>query len=373
MRTPTTTRPTMGADAQPGNPAPAAGATETPAPGAAERPAPVHRTTERPLRVAVVGGGWMGQTHLRCYAAQPGVRIAALVTRSRERAAELAGAFPIERTFSDVEEMLDTVRPDGISVTTAEHDHVGPACAALERGVGVLLEKPMATSVQDALHIAETAALSSALLVPAHVLRFAAPHRALRREVLAGNLGDLVGIAARRDRTRRVAERYGHVHPALLTAVHDIDQVIWLTGSRVRRVRALESRRTGASQPDLVWAQLELDGGILATVSTAMLHPADGGPATSDRLEVYGTEGVAAIDMTTPLLTLHAAGAGTPDWLLEPSDGGGAFGEEIAHFCDRLRRGLPSDVIAPREAVDGIRVAEAIMRSAAAGGRVVEP
>lgn len=348
-------RPTMGADARPDSPAAV--------PGAAERP----------LRVAVVGGGWMGRTHLRCYAAQPGVRIAALVTRSRERAAELAGTFPIERTFSDVEEMLDTVRPDGISVTTAEHDHVLPACAALERRVGVLLEKPLATSAQDALRIAETAERSGALLVPAHVLRFAGPHRALRREVLAGSLGDLVGIAARRDRNRHVAQRYAHVHPALLTAVHDIDQVIWLTGSRVLRVRALESRRTGGSQPDLVWAQLELDGGVLATISTAMLHPAGGGPATSDRLEVYGTKGVAAIDMTTPLLTLHAAETGTPDWLLEPSDGGGAFGDEIAHFCDRLRRGLPSDVITPQEAVDGIRVAEAIMRSAAAGGQVVEP
>jgi predicted dehydrogenase len=341
--------------------------------GSLARPGEAGSREGRELRVAVVGAGWMGQAHLRAYAAQPGVRIVALVTRSPARGAELSARFPIERTYASVDEMLDEARPDGISVTTAEHDHVAPACAALERGAGVLVEKPMASRLEDAERIVEAAAGSGSLLVPAHVLRFAAPHQALKREVTEGRLGEVVAISARRDRSRRVAEHYAHVHPSLLTAVHDIDQVLWLTGSRVRRVRALEARRTGGPQPDLVWAHLELENGVVAALASATLHPAGGSVTASDRLEVYGTRGVAAIDLTTPLLAVHASPPAQPDWLLEPSDGGGAFGAEIAHFCGCLRGGHASDVVTPAEAVAGIRVAEAIARSAASGGQVLAP
>jgi predicted dehydrogenase len=330
----------------------------------------VDADVDRPLRVAVVGAGWMGVAHLRAYAARPDVRIVGLVTRSPERAAELAARFGVEATFDDVATMLDTVRPDGISVTTMEHEHVEPACLALERGIGVLVEKPMATTIEGAERIVATAERTGGLLVPAHILRFSAPHRALRNEVLAGRLGRILAISARRDRTRAIADAYARVHPALLTAVHDIDQVLWLTGSRVVRVRALEVRRPERPQPDLVWAQLELASGVAATVATAMLHPAGGSVATSDRLEVYGSDGVASIDLSDPLVSMHTDPPAILDWMLEPPDGGGAFGAEIGHLCACLRAGRPSEVISPDEALHGIRVAEAIVRSAADGSVV---
>jgi predicted dehydrogenase len=158
----------------------------------------------------------------------------------------------------------------------------------------------------------------------------------------------------------------------LLTLVHDIDQIIGLTADRVVRVRALESRRPGYPQPDVVWAQLELASGVIASVSTAMLHPTGSSVATSDRLEVYGTEGVASVDLTEAPLTIHARTPVVTDWILEPPDGGGAFGAEIAHFCAHLRSGRPSDIISVDEASHGIRVADAIMRSALAGGTIVD-
>jgi len=332
----------------------------------------VGSATGRELRVAVVGAGWMGEAHLRGYAAQPGVRIVGLVTHTPARATELASRYHIEASFDDVEAMLEATAPDGISVTTGEHDHVVPACAALDRGVGVLVEKPMASSVEDAERIVAAARSSGAILVPAHVLRFTLPYQALAREVASGRLGSIVAISSRRDRTRAVAEAYGHVHPAMVSSVHDIDLVLWLTRSRVRRVRALESRRLGGAQPELIWAQLELEDGVIASVATAMLHPPEGSIGTSDRLEVYGTEGVASVDLSSPLLTFHTRPPALPDWLWEPPDGGGAFGTEIGHFCACLREQRASDVVSGQEAVAGIRVAAAMVRSAADDGAVIE-
>jgi predicted dehydrogenase len=321
----------------------------------------------------VIGSGWMAMAHLRAYSARSDVRIVGLVSRSAERAAALARQFRIDAVFDYVETMLCAARPDGVSITTVEHEHTQPSCLALGRGIGVLVEKPLATTVEDAEIIADAARRSNALLVPAHVLRFAAPHKALRQEVATGRLGSIVAISARRDRTRSIAEAYARVHPALLTAVHDIDQVLWLTGDRVVRVRTLQSQRPGRPQPDLVWAQLELASGVIASVGTAMLHPSEGGVATSDRLEVYGTEGVAAIDLTEPILAVYTQPPTQIDWLLEPFDGGGAFGAEIAHFLTCLRTGRASDVVSVDDAIDGIRVATAMIRSAEGGGTIVEP
>jgi len=324
------------------------------------------------LRVAVVGAGWMGEAHLRAYAARPDVRIVGLVTHSPARAAELAGRYPIEATFDDVAVMLESAAPHGISVTTGEHDHVEPATAALERGVGALVEKPMASSVTDARAIAAAAERSGTVLIPGHVLRFTPPYQALAREVADGRLGSVRAISSRRDRSRYVAEHYAHVHPALISCVHDIDLVRWLSGAPVVRVRALESRRDGAAQPDLIWAQLELEGGVIADVSASTLLPVGGPAATSDRLAVYGAEGVASVELPSPLLTLHAAPPTLPDWLLEPPDGGGAFGAEIGHFCEQLRDGGASPMVTAADGVAAIEVADAMIRSAAAGGAMVE-
>ena len=325
------------------------------------------------IRVGVIGAGLMGETHLRAYAASPGVRIVGLATRTPARAAELSQMFPIEATFSDARELIDQAKPDAVSVTTAEHEHVVPTCYALERNVGVLLEKPIASNIEDAEQIARAARSSRAVLIPAHILRFALPYRALHAEITGGRIGKVVGIAARRDRNRQIADHYGHVHPALLTAVHDIDLILWLTRSKVISVRALEHRDSDREHPDLIWALAKLESGVIATISTAYLHPADGPVATSDRFEVYGTSGVAAVDLSVPVFSVNTSPVFIPDWLLGPSDGSGAFGTEVAHFCDCVRSGRPSDVVTIGDALEGIRTATAMIRSAASGGIEVTP
>lgn len=325
----------------------------------------------RPLRVAVIGAGLMGEAHGRAYAARHDVRLVAFVSRTLDRARELAQRYGAESAYSDVAEMLETARPDGVSITTAEDQHVAPTLAALERGVGVLLEKPIASSLADATRIAEAAETADGLVVPAHLLRFTSPYRGLKAEVEAGHVGSVVAISTRRDRTRAIAEHYSHVHPAFLTAVHDIDLVLWLTGGRARRVRAFEHRGRPSEQADLVWAQIVLDTGAIASVSVSHMHPAGSLLFNSDRIEVYGTEGVAAVDVSSPPLTVRAASTYGPDWLLEPPDGGGAFGAEIAHFCECLRTGMRSELVSVDDALEGIRVADAMVRSAASNGEDV--
>src|SRR5262249_9668572 len=145
--------------------------------------------------------------------------------------------------------------------------------------------------------------------------------------------------------TRYMYEHYSHIHPAFLTAVHDIDLVLWLTGSRAIRVRALEHRRPGEVAPDMVVAHVVLASGALVTINTVYCYPTTGALVTSDRIEVFGTEGVAVVDLSVPALTVHGTPTGYPDWTIDAPDGSGAFLAEIAHFCECLRARSGSDVV----------------------------
>ncbi len=319
------------------------------------------------LRIGVIGAGAMGEAHLRSYRAL-GVQIVGVVSRTPERARELAERYGAEAIYPDAPTLIDEARPDGVSVTTGEHDHVEPTHYALSHGVGVLLEKPIASSLADARAIADAVRTTGSLFLPAHILRFTPPYRALKRSVATGEIGDVLAVASRRDRTLAIARHYAHVHPAFLTGVHDIDLILWLTGSRFLRVRALEHHDAERGQADIVWAQGELASGAIASVSVAHVHPDGSQLFNSDRIEVYGSKGTAVVDLSLPLTTIRAERSWAPDWLLESPDGAGALGAEIAHFCDCLRRSGPSDVVTIDDAVAGIEVADAIVRSIASGG-----
>lgn len=323
------------------------------------------------LRVGVVGAGAMAEAHLAAYAAIPGVAIVGIATRTRERGEALARRHGIAGVYPDATSLVDEARPHGVSVTTRDDEHVAPTLAALERGVGVLLEKPIASDVAGATAIEQAVRRTGTLLVPGHILRFTAPYRRLRDEVAAGTIGSIVGVSARRDRTRAIHERYRHVHPAFLTCVHDIDLVLWVTGSRVTRVSAIEHRAPGDPQPDIVWAHAELGSGAIASFATAYLHPSDVAVPASDRFEAYGTKGVAVVDLTNPVLTVHAGPTTAPDWLIGLGDGTGAVLEEVRHFVDRLAGHSSMEVVTVDDALHGIRVADAIVRSAATGRDVL--
>jgi predicted dehydrogenase len=317
-----------------------------------------------PLRVAVLGVGRFGERHVRAYARQPGVTVVAVADRDGVRARTVAERFGIAQWFEDGERLLDECRPDGVSVVTPGRDHLPSTLAALARGCCVLLEKPVAMSSEDVGEMQKAAGASAGFVMPAHILRFAAPYVALRTRVGDGSIGRLLGIAAVRDRDRGHVTLYGDVHPALMTLVHDIDLALWISGARARRVSA-QDRGGSDALPHLIWAQVEADDGSVWSLRTSWLLPE--GAQSTDRLEVYGSQGMAALDLA-PTVTVFGDGAGPVDHELTPEAQPGAIDAEIADFCACVRAGHESDVVTLADAAHGIKLAEAVMESASRGG-----
>ncbi len=326
------------------------------------------------IRVGVVGLGSFGEAHIQAYQSLPGVEVAAVCSRSPERVRAVCAQYGIPRGSTSWDEIAAWDGVDAVSITTADHEHLGPVLIAANAGKHLFVEKPMASTSAEAAEIVHAAAAARVILMPGHILRYAAPYAALKERIEQGALGEVVSLYARRNRLQRFFENYARVHaPAFVSLIHDIDIVSWLGGSRVRSVRARQ-RAVLSDQPDALWSTIELENGVLAHIESTWLLPEQGGVGTDDALEALGTKGKASLNLAEgPLVVRTTAGVEYPDLLYEaPAFGerGGALVAELSDFVRCVAEGRAPTRIQPDDGVWAVRAVEAAVRSAECGEEV---
>ncbi len=327
------------------------------------------------LRVGVLGLGAFGESHIRVYRSLPYVEIAAVASRSADRAAEIAARYDVPVWYGSHEELVADESVDAISVTTTEHEHRDPVVAALAAGKHVLVEKPLASTVENARAIVDAARGSSGFLMPAHILRFDPRYASARDIAVGGELGRVISISARRNRPQTLINTYSRVHPALITAIHDIDIMVWTAQAQVRRVYAIERLADRDNGAHGMWGMLEFANGTVGTLETSWLIPAAAGINTDDALQITGLEGTVKIQTDSPALRIwRPNGSFAPDVDYEPDLHGsiaGALRNELAYFADSALRRMPSTVISPQEGFDAVAVTLALIRAAKVGRQLI--
>ncbi|HEY3684180.1 MAG TPA: Gfo/Idh/MocA family oxidoreductase [Streptosporangiaceae bacterium] len=318
------------------------------------------------VRIAVIGLGLMGARYAHVLAGMPGVDLAAVVDTSdeaRRRAGSEFGA-PAVASVDD----LDPDDVDGVVIALPDSAHRTAAVRALERGLAVLVEKPLATDLADAEAI--VAAGRDRLLMVGHMLRFDPRYLEARRRVEQGAIGELVHVYARRNSAIGSAARYGSTTrlPYHVT-VHDLDLVRWVTGREVVGVRAHGTGRALAALGHLdgLQALLFLDDGSSAVVESCWVLPRHLGSAIDSRLEVTGTDGTLEVSgFAQGLMVADATGITYPDTTryaqYDDGAGGGILAAELAHFVRCIERGQPP-AVAPAEGLAAVRIAAAIEQS----------
>ena len=320
-----------------------------------------------PLRLAIVGVGFMGEQHARAAAALPTVDLVAVADTDASRADRIAHEFNAQ-PFGDCAELIGRVRPDALIVATSDAEHVLPTLAALEADIPALLEKPIATAPADADRIVQAVDRTGTPLLMGHVVRFDPRYRAVKEAVDRGELGQLECIRASRLNLARQQRRLsGRVSVLLFLGVHDFDLLRWLTGAEAQSVCARGVSRLFAGEPietqDLVVTLMEMTDGTVAAVTSGWLLPETHPFQGEFRLEVFGTEGVAEVNLEEQgLRQVTAQGTSRPRF-------GHAVTEQLIHFV-AVARGEAAPSITALDGLRAVEVALAAEQSLATGDTV---
>jgi predicted dehydrogenase len=290
----------------------------------------------RPVRIAVVGAGFIAAHHARAVAELHGAELVAAANWRPESLARLAEAHGIARTTTDWRDLVGDPGIDAAVVATPNSLHAEQSIAFLDAGQHVMVEKPMAMDVAEADAMVAAAERSDASLMVAHCWRFHPEVLALRDRIAAGDLGEVV-----KTRGYGVHANWGpegwFVDPELAgggaladMGVHAIDTARFLLGGPepVRVCAAVGTRYSDIEVDDDAVLLISWSNGTNSLVESGWWQPHLGGLEADT--EVYGTGGYARIfGYTEPP---------SPDYEHCPQS---MYTAQMAEFVDAVRAGRP--------------------------------
>jgi len=324
------------------------------------------------INLAFIATGFMGTLYARIASQIPGVHISALLDIDEKRVLPLSKELGVPEYVGDHYQKMIDEHPeiDGVIVATPEDAHTAPALAVLKAGKNLLVEKPLATSTQDAQKIINAAAAKKVITMIAYSLRFDPRYVAVKAAAERGELGEVIHIVARRNTPLPGLKRInGRVEAPFWVGVHDIDMMHWIIGSNVARVMAVVTKK-GLENWNIrgsYFALLTFENGVVASLENSWTPGDLTGRAQPYVFKVEGTQGQAQVRSYDQGVTLYQEhGISEPDTVYMPTSYGrytGVYHDQIEYFVQCLREGKQTD-IPVQEGLNGVMSAEAIMKSA---------
>ncbi len=217
------------------------------------------------LRVGVVGVGVMGSNHARVFADLPGVRLVGVADPDRKQRNFVTGALGCPG-HTDVDGLL-AAGVDAVTIAAPTHLHRDLALSCINRGVHVLVEKPIASSVEEGRAIIAAARRAGLSLMVGHVERFNPAVEAIKDAI---RHEDILSIAI--TRVGPFPPRMSNVGVVIDLAVHDIDLIRWFTDSEIVEVQPQLSSAI-AEREDIALLQFRTASGVLAHINTNWITP----------------------------------------------------------------------------------------------------
>ncbi len=215
-------------------------------------------TGPRKIRVAVAGCGEFGRNHARVYREMENVELAGVFDQNAERARQLAQEFQT-RAFQSIGELRGAVDAASVAVPTVAHQEVG--CGLMERGIDVLVEKPMARTVDEADELIVAAKRHGRILQVGHVERFNPAVLAVEPVVNRPLFFEVHRLGVFTPRSLDVDVIYDLM-------IHDLDILLALVKEPVEEVKAV-GIPVLTEKVDIAHARLEFPGGAVANVTSS--------------------------------------------------------------------------------------------------------
>src|SRR5438552_4032453 len=347
----------------------------------------------RRIGLAIVGGGRVGLFRGEVAARHPQVDFIGLAEIKSDRAQQVAGKIGADFVTSDYRELLARPEVTAAIISTDEHLHVDPILGAVERGLSLLIEKPLATGLADSERVLRAIQKSGVDAVVGYTQRFRRRWLAAKEKVRTGQLGDVTLVTSRAFINRLVAlDNYrrtddpAQISPMVISGTHALDIVMWMMEAK-RPVEIYARSIDKALGPlcngiDATVGTITFEDGSLYHASISWALPIVW-PAAVYSLDVgiVGTEGVLTIDDThrdVVLATTLSQGEGYApdagrrvDFLGSYPPGDIALGElrgplreATEQWLNRLSMGVPTQHATAQEAHDRLMLTKAFDLSA---------
>ena len=347
----------------------------------------------RRIGLAIVGGGRVGLFRGEVAARHPQVDFIGLAEIKPDRAQQVAAKIGADFVTTDYRELLARPEVTAAIIATDEHLHVDPILATVERGLSLLIEKPLATELAESERVLKAIQKSGVDAVVGYTQRFRRRWLAAKEKVRTGQLGDVTLVTSRAFINRLVAlDNYrrtddpAQISPMVISGTHALDIVMWMLEAK-RPVEIYARSVDKALGPickgiDATAGTITFEDGSLYHASISWALPIVW-PAAVYSLDVgiVGTEGVLTIDDThrdIVLATTLAQGEGYApdagrrvDFLGSYPPGDVALGElrgpmreETEQWLNRLSMGVPTQHATAEEAHDRLMLTKAFDLSA---------
>lgn len=311
------------------------------------------------LRVGLVGLGEFGELYAKILAQLPYIELAMVCSRTESRAKEIAAKYGASSFKANPQAVAKAKDLDVLCVTNCGKDHRQIVVPALEAGMNVLVEKPIADSVEDALAMVEAARRAKGFLMVAHICRFMPQYRRAKDLISAGRLGRIALIQAFRNNHRSTLAPGKKKNPMRETAIHDIDLALWFAGGKVESAQGYRKYNNSRIEADSCLAIAKLDNGVVCSFSSSWLGR-DAQPAGLDaRMDVIGSLGELHIKMPPDNLTFiddcehsffNPETSSGPESIRQTS-----LAAEIEYFLKCVLTGAKPSLITPEEALASLQ------------------
>ncbi|NIA24101.1 MAG: Gfo/Idh/MocA family oxidoreductase [Gammaproteobacteria bacterium] len=223
-----------------------------------------------PVRVGVIGLGNMGRNHVRVLSELPQVELVAVADPS-DGALEVMRRSRRARTYLDYLDMFDREDLEAVVVAVPTSAHEEVVQAALSRNLHFLVEKPLAPTVEAARRIVDAADGRGLVGTVGHIERYNPALAALRRGVVAGEIGRVFQLRA--VRTGPLPDRIRDVGVIVDLATHELDVIRYLVGKPIDRLFAETARRMHSDHEDLSVTLMRFADGTIALLDVNWLTP----------------------------------------------------------------------------------------------------
>ncbi len=328
------------------------------------------------LRVGVVGLGFMGTLHAEVVRTCPLADLVAVVDTDVEMGRRAATQLEA-RHYRTVEDALAAAAADAYVVALPDRSHADVAVSLLEAGKPVLIEKPLAHSLEAAERIARAERSGGGRLLVGHLLRHDPRYTAAAEAVQAGAIGEPVHAVAGRIASRMVGTRMNGSSSVLFyLGVHDADAIQWVVGSRATAVysRAVSKLMPalGVDSEDAILSVLDFDDGTIGQLFNGWTRTLDDPASMDGRLEVFGTEGRVEVDSRVFGVDVHRRdgkhAADTFHWPRVRGEIRGNLVTQLEHFVRAVGDERPF-AVSVEEAMRAVALNDAILRSVESGRR----